>query len=172
VPACADLGQIYRLYLIYERKWLVTVLPITTWLGLIGERCTPCTCACHSNQRAGTSIIVDLACTPAVPSFLIYARIVKAYYILPFVPNLVCTVLIIGKLVWHQRFLRHCNIKTSDRSYWLLTTCIAESGLVYSTFGFIHCVLWWQQAKLNIITQALYLASAVRTNAARLEPLR
>jgi hypothetical protein len=144
----------------------VTAVPLATWIALVGQFPSFFSLHVELTSGVGISIVVDLACTPAVPTFSIYVRVAQAYYILPFVPNLICTVLIIGKLVWHQRLLRKCGIHANHGSYWLLTTSIAEAGLVYSMVGIVHCVLWWRHVEAYNITEALYIASAVSPSAA------
>jgi hypothetical protein len=120
--------------------------------------------SCLMTNAAGVAITIDLPCALSdmpVARVAVYERIAQAYYVLPFIPNLLCTALIIGKFAAHTRVLRNANLRNANNSYWLLTSCIAESGIVYSAAGIVHCVLWWRQAELYVVTQAIYLASAV-----------
>jgi hypothetical protein len=93
-----------------------------------------------------------------VPQFSVFVRVVYAYWALPFVPNFVCTIFILGRLLWDRRLLR---LHDSNGSYSLFATCIAESGALYSATGILHCIFAWRGDERQIISGAVYLASAV-----------
>jgi hypothetical protein len=148
---------------LFDANLPLVLFPFLTWLTFIGMLGSMFIIVPTTEPDSGIAVVTNLACTTLVPQRSVLQRVVFAYYALPFVPNMVCTVFIVCKLLWHRRLLKSHTHQHSS-SYSLLMSCIAESGAMYSATGILHCAFAWSYTDLQSITGAIYLASAVSTN--------
>jgi hypothetical protein len=91
-------------------------------------------------------------------------RITLLYYALPFIPNLLCTLLIVGKLLWHRRALRATQANIIGGEYSFIASCLAESGAVYTTAGIVNFILVSKGDRAQMVSSAVFGASAVRVS--------
>jgi hypothetical protein len=132
----------------------------------------------------GIAITGNLSCTPLVKDIQGFTQIVTAYYSLSVATNVLCTILIVGKLVAHQRELRAAGLGmgnrnnnnknldsinrmnfSPDRDYRFMTAVIAESGFFYAVAGIANVVLTTKGHPLSNISNAVFAAMAYITQA-------
>jgi hypothetical protein len=139
-----DWIQLYRAYIIWERNILAVSLPLLTWLSYIG-----------------IAITGNLSCTSVVPPIERFTKVVVAYYSLSVATNALCTLLIVSKILWHQRQIRGAGID-SEKDYQFMSSLMAESGFWYAVTGIVNAVLVAKENDLQAVSGAVFGAMAVR----------
>jgi hypothetical protein len=145
--------------MLYNHSFVALSLPLLTWLAYIG-----------------IAITGNLACTNIHNQVFTSTAIVTVYYSLPVSTNILCTILIVGKLIVHQRALRRSGIQhyvetrgptmsqpTSD--YRSIIEVLSESGLLYAIAGVVNAAFAMRGHPLTNISSPVFGAMAYLTEA-------
>jgi hypothetical protein len=115
-----------------------------------------------THHGVGIAIIDDLECAGIVLRHAAKHRITLLYCALPFIPNLLCTLLIVTKLLWYRHDVQTRQAREVDGGeYGFLASCLAESGAAYTTAGIINFVFALKGHNGQTISSAIFGASAV-----------
>ncbi|KAI1783238.1 hypothetical protein LXA43DRAFT_867559, partial [Ganoderma leucocontextum] len=121
----ADSLLAYRVFIVWGRSIPIVVVPAIVWLGVVatGFASLVLTSRPQANFQASYVINIEIA-----------------FFCLSVSLNILCTLLIAGRLLLHQRDVRQLGF-TSSRTYTSIVVVIAESAALYSIFGIVSIPL-------------------------------
>jgi hypothetical protein len=140
-------SQMYRTFIICGQRLSIILLPLVAWITFIG-----------------LAVVSDVLCIPLTGNARHRNIVILAYMGLTVGCNAYCTLAICSTLMRHQRMLRQHHM-SSGLNYGLLTSLIAESGLLYTVAGLVDLVFTVKQSPYSIITNAVWAALVYLTPA-------
>ncbi|KAF9014143.1 hypothetical protein BDQ17DRAFT_1231049 [Cyathus striatus] len=118
----ADALLIYRLWVVWLRSLTVIIIPSVLYLGMIGV-----TCIALYHGSADTHPVVNLG---------------VSFHSCSVVLNVLVTILITGKLLYHRRLVHGLLGEDHCKTYMSLVAVFAESGALYSIIGIVYIPLY------------------------------
>ncbi|KAF8526535.1 hypothetical protein BU17DRAFT_40356 [Hysterangium stoloniferum] len=150
----ADSLIIYRLYVVWGKKYVVMIVPVILYIAIV---------------TSGIALLVITSRASSQTGTLSVTRIGTFSWSTSVALNVLCTVLIAGRLISHQRYLLHLvsgsSASTSMRhrlsSYSSIAAIFAESAALYSIVGIIYIPIFASNSELEPPFAALWGSVAV-----------
>ncbi|OSD00316.1 hypothetical protein PYCCODRAFT_1393621 [Trametes coccinea BRFM310] len=130
-----DLFMTYRVYVVWRRKALSLVIPLSLITGhLIAAGVTA------AGLFAGPMNVSDGLLSPVVYKPMI------AYISLTLLTNFTTTLLLLGPIMWHDREMRRTlggyNSNATSQAHWQVMKTVIQSEALYLSVVFINLVLY------------------------------
>ncbi|EJD46523.1 hypothetical protein AURDEDRAFT_151550 [Auricularia subglabra TFB-10046 SS5] len=143
ITILADVFLVYRVYIVWNFAWVIVVLPASLCLGEIGGGIY----AVYGLAASASGI------TPKTSKHISRGWTIYLYFTL--VTNLLCTLLIAGRIYWIRRRTKASRATAQDNTG-LLVTLVVESAAVFSAILIpeIICTVYTFDARfifINII---------------------
>jgi len=147
----ADGLIIYRLYVIWGKKYVIMIVPVVSCIAIVTSGIALLIITSRGGSRTGTLSVTHIGTFSWSTSVAL---------------NVLCTILIAGRLVSHQRRLAHLagsNTFVRHRlSYYSSVAVIfAESAALYSIVGVIYIPIFASNSELEPPFAALWGSLAV-----------
>lgn len=132
----ADSLLAYRVFIIWGGSILVIVFPAVLWLAVVATGIAALVLTSRPDANFQASYVINLE---------------TAFFCLSISLNVVCTLLIAGRLLLQQRASKHLGSTGSSlaRTYTYIIIVIVESAALYSIFGLIYIPLMVLQAPIQ-----------------------
>ncbi|KAJ7722619.1 hypothetical protein B0H16DRAFT_1896093 [Mycena metata] len=139
VTLVADHFMIYRLFVVWNRNWLIVILPILLWIGgaINGYTVT------HMLLLAGDGNLFISTLAPWALTF----------FSMSLGLNVLCTILIAGRILWTDHQVRNLRLTSGPSYVQRAATVFIESAAMYSLSLTVLLVLY----DLNLNSQYILL---------------
>jgi hypothetical protein len=138
--------QLYRAFVIWDRRPALIAIPALSWLAFVG-----------------IGITVNLSCA-SVAAKINFTPVYLAYFVLSVTTNTLCTILICTRIIMHRREIRGVGI-AADVEYSYLTNTMAESGAWYAIAGLVNIAYYVKSSDFAQITETVFGCLAFLTQA-------
>jgi hypothetical protein len=139
--------QLYRAFVIWDRRPALIAIPALSWLAFVG-----------------IGITVNLSCATSVAAKINFTPVYLAYFVLSVTTNTLCTILICTRIIMHRREIRGVGI-AADVEYSYLTNTMAESGAWYAIAGLVNIAYYVKSSDFAQITETVFGCLAFLTQA-------
>lgn len=156
--------QIYRLHVIWTGNLLITVLPILTWFSSIGELFNSelyVRKPTKPSSATGIGLLVESSKPGGALGQSGLISFGTPFYVLSISLNVLCTVLIAGKLWYHHRKMSKYDFASNHGYYMAIAMIIIESSALYSVVGIIYIPLFVLNLSLSFVFSPLLGSAAV-----------
>ncbi|OSD00315.1 hypothetical protein PYCCODRAFT_1353530, partial [Trametes coccinea BRFM310] len=144
-----DLFMTYRIYVVWRRETLSLVLPLSLIIG-------------HLSQDFSFGMTADKLYTGPVNvsdgllSPVVYKPMI-AYFSLTLLTNITTTLLLLGRIMWHDTEMRRAfgRYNAASKSHWQVMKTIIQSQVLYSSVVVINLVLYIVRSNGVYITFAV-----------------